>query len=240
MTYTYAASTTGGAASGNAISVTKPTGTTDGDLLIVAFYWEGASQAITPAAGWTAFASPNPERNTGTSPNFASFTFWKWASSEPASWTFTPSVNTQWRIYGCARYTPPSTGTSDPTDVIAGGAGTASANPWPGAPSVTTTAANETVLGIVSNFAGDATSYHNGVPSTQRFSNDGLQLYDGTQATAAATGAFGVVAGTEQYAGLQIALKDNTGGGAPQDTPELYGRPDGRRGSVQMAQLLAT
>jgi hypothetical protein len=46
------------------------------------------------------------------------------------------------------------------------------------------------------------------------------------------------VTATEEMVAIRI-LPFGADGGAAQDTPELYGRPDGRRGQNQMQQLLA-
>lgn len=76
----------------SSVTITTPTGTVDGDLLI-ALIQNDSSATITPPAGWTAIAS---------TPGASSF--YKIAASEGASYVFTPSagsgVGTVARITG--------------------------------------------------------------------------------------------------------------------------------------------
>lgn len=75
------ASVTNGTA-GTSVTVTKPAGTADGDLL-VAVIAEAGTGAITAPAGWTLAG----DATAGTS--LRSAIYWKIASSEGASWTWT-------------------------------------------------------------------------------------------------------------------------------------------------------
>lgn len=209
MSYTYATSTSAGNASGNALSVNKPASTANGDLLIGFFYWEGDSQTITLPSGWAMLRTY--DRDTVTSPDFCVFSCYKFASSEGASWSWTPSVNSQWRIGVVARYTPPGSGTSIPLDVSSGNVGLSSGSVNEKALSVTTNHATETVLATVANFEGTTLAYvSGGVSSNARVQLGGCGIWDGTKTTAAATTDLIWGADTVHYVANQIALLDNT------------------------------
>lgn len=76
------------------ITVTKPTGTVDGDLLLVFAFCNGAGVTFTPPAGWTTSTSGSGVH-----------AWWKVASGEGASWTFTRSANTNSAVIQAARLT---------------------------------------------------------------------------------------------------------------------------------------
>jgi hypothetical protein len=97
------------------ITVTKPTGTASGDLLVavVALRLTGAS--ITPPAGWTLIAS-------GGASSITLATYWKIAGgSEPSNYTFTTTAGRQ--AAGIARITGANMTT--PVDVHSSASGTA-------------------------------------------------------------------------------------------------------------------
>lgn len=97
--------THGAATSGTGSTVTAPTGLVDGDLIIVTQSQQGTGA---PPAGWTQLFN-----DTSTSAiNFAAW--WKVASSEPASWSFTGSGSIGW---ACGYWTGVST--SSPIDASA-------------------------------------------------------------------------------------------------------------------------
>lgn len=68
---------------GTGVVIPKPSGTVDGDLIYVIVAAHASGETCTPPAGWTAGVT----NNGGT--NQSIFTFWKVASGEPSSWTFT-------------------------------------------------------------------------------------------------------------------------------------------------------
>lgn len=81
--------------------VVKPTGTADGDLLVVSLAgWRPGARVITPPVGWTRV-------ETQITPQYASNdkmdVFWKIASSEGANWTFVYDAAT-WVAYVCGSY----------------------------------------------------------------------------------------------------------------------------------------
>jgi hypothetical protein len=198
------ASTAGG--SGDALSVTKPSGVADGDILVAAFYWETAANTITPPAGWTLILK---ETNVNPSPTIQLVAFWKRASSEPASWTFTPGTNGQWRFYVCAAWSG-ATGSGDQVDVKGS---THGSNNIIAPPSVTTTAATETVLMLQNNWNGNDCTYTSGPCPTKRVGFAGLAIWEGTKSTAGATGAGDYRFGTEDWNAITVAFKDDSGGG---------------------------
>jgi hypothetical protein len=198
------ASTSGG--SGDALSVSKPSGVADGDILVAAFYWETAANTITPPAGWTLISK---ETNVNPTPTIQLVAFWKRASSEPASWSFTPGTNGQWRFYVCAAWSG-ATGSGDQVDVKGSAHGTSSIT---APPSVTTTAANETVLMLMNNWNGNDCTYTSGPCATKRVGFAGLAIWEGTKATAGATGAGDYRFGFEDWNAITVAFKDDSGGG---------------------------
>jgi len=79
----------GGGNTGSGFSVTKPAGTTDGDVLVVAIQDDGGvNWSDVPApTGWTRIIA-----DAGSSFDGRMHVFWKVAASEGASWTFTPTA----------------------------------------------------------------------------------------------------------------------------------------------------
>lgn len=148
--------------------------------------------------------------------------FWKFASGEGASWTWNSSVNPNWRIGLVARFTSPGTGTSLPTDVDSGGTDNAAISFT--AASITTGAANESVMDTMCNFQGVAWSRSSGTTTTQRVALGGLELWDFTQVSAGATGTTVYSAGTVDDAHERRAFKDNTvAGGLPPGAGPQFG-----------------
>ena len=80
MAYSHRAATAQGNATGGALTVTAPTGLTNGDLIIVAGYLENDTNTwASVGAGFTQAVSVT---NTGL---FTMVIWWKWASSEPGT-----------------------------------------------------------------------------------------------------------------------------------------------------------
>ena len=71
------------------LTINKPSGTVDGDLMVAVFhaYDGGAGNVFTPPAGWSLIRRIN---NGGV---LSSATYWKIASAEGASYTWTDSVS---------------------------------------------------------------------------------------------------------------------------------------------------
>lgn len=127
------------ATANNAASLTiaKPTGTLDGDIMIACLSVGGGSgQTITPPAGWTLIRRDNQSTST------ANASYWKLASGEGASYQFDNSPSSD-ICGGIASYT--GVNTTAPVDISGGQVNSASTSAT--APSVTTTVANTMLVG---------------------------------------------------------------------------------------------
>jgi RHS repeat-associated protein len=122
-------------------TVSKPTGTVAGDLLVVGLAFEkGSDVALTPPSGWTLI------RRTDQSSNVGYATYRKAAgASEGASYAFALTNSPKWSIGSCAIA---GADTTTPIDVHNGASGV-SGNP--SAPSLTTTGASRLVLAFYAN-----------------------------------------------------------------------------------------
>jgi hypothetical protein len=67
----------------------RPTGTVDGDLLFTFFYIDRTTETVTTLAGWTLLQGPTDSAGSGDARGYL---YWKIASGEPASWTWTKSA----------------------------------------------------------------------------------------------------------------------------------------------------
>jgi hypothetical protein len=162
--------------------------------------------------------------------------FWKIASGEPASWTWTPA-SSGWRTVCAVAYSGATATGGNQVDVE-GTAASANSAISLTITGVTTTAANDIGVVACANFQGISSS-ESGFATNERADFGGVMISDAQQATAGATGNTVVNAGTSDYLGRLITFLLSAPGGSAQDTPELYGRPEGRRGQAQMQQLLA-
>src|SRR3990167_2718459 len=106
-----------GNASGGDLTLTKPTGTVDGDRVVINVYFEPDTTTITVSNGpWESVTIAN----TGA---FKTQCFTKIAASEPASYTISNSTaGNQWRTASGVAY---SGGTGSGTQIDATGTSTA-------------------------------------------------------------------------------------------------------------------
>lgn len=100
----YVDSTTNEAASGTALTVTKPTGTTAGDIVIVFISINGGAgdgmTSLTDNNGSTPFTDAGAGLRHYNSDSGTYQIFYRVAgASEPASYAFTSNLNTRWSIY---------------------------------------------------------------------------------------------------------------------------------------------
>lgn len=162
----------------------KPSGTAQGDLLIVFMGFEkGSDVAITPPSGWTLVQRINSGTDNGAA------AYYKMAgSSEPASYTFT-LTNSPKHAGGIVRYS--GVDSVNPINVSATNSGTSSTSQV--APSVTTTVNNAKVL--VYYTSKKPATYTPAATTTERWdapnTADGLpsnMMADFEQVTAGATG----------------------------------------------------
>lgn len=214
MAYAFRQSSTNGNSSGAALTVSKPTGTADGDLIVVNAYLENASNTWSSVgAGFTAL-----RRDTHAA-GFSVQVFWKIASGEPASWTWTPTTGASWRTVVVASYSGATSTGGDQVDVE--GALTSINNPTTSisVTGVTTTAANDIGLAILGNIQGVPAGFTSGFASNERADFGGCQIYDAQKATAGATGNT-LITVTGDVLGRTVAfLLDAPGAGGGGYTP---------------------
>lgn len=209
MAYTFRAQTNQGNATGGALTVTKPAGTVDGDLIVVVGYLE------TDTNTWSAIGSGFTEvKNIDNTGLFDLRCWYKWASGEPASWTWTPTTNA-WRTVVVASYSGGSgSGTQpDVSSSAQGDAVTPVSNQT--APSVTTTANDDLLVFGYGNFSGTNMTTAQGAATNVRISFGGCTITDVNIATPSATGTTAPNAGpgTEDYAAVHVAFFLSPGGG---------------------------
>ena len=157
--------------------ITKPTGTVDGDFILVAVYWFNDG-TMTPAAGWSTistFNHPNATFNLGI--------YYKRASSEGANWTFTHTDGLYtfaraWRITGVVASGDPEDCTRSVNYQIQDGATTT----WT---SITTATNGAAVIGVRANIDQGLISAST---LTERVDTVGLSVIADTQASAGASG----------------------------------------------------
>jgi hypothetical protein len=190
------------------VTLTKPTGTTNGDLLIVVAYLEADTN--TWASVGSGFTSATSVNNTGS---FKLQVWYKWAASEPASWAWTPT-SSNWRAVVCSAYSG-GTGSGSPVDVSGSAQADAVIATGQTAPSVTTTAANDLLIFAYGNYSGNNPTGMSGAATNLRVAFGSVTIADATIATASATGTTwpGTGLGTETYAAIHLALLASTGGG---------------------------
>lgn len=186
----------------NSITVTKPSGTVDGDFLIAAVCWGNSGWTISPPAGWSTINHANGvETTVGV--------FWKEASGEGANFTFT-KTSTQKRVSAfVARYTGHA---ASPIDVSGAGNGESTG---PDCPDVTTTVGNTRVLRIATWGKGSSNQTADPPGTTGRISENGstnnggtgVALADEEQASAGATGtAAHTLDGSEPWRCLSVVI----------------------------------
>lgn len=189
MAYAFRNQTSAGNASGGALSINKPASTADGDLLVAVGYLETDTNTWSSVpSGWSLAAS---QANTG---DFKLWMYWKIASGEPASWSWTPNVNA-WRVLTCAGYSGGS-GTGSFVDVVGtGNQGDAQIETAQTAPSLTTVTANDIVIFAYGNFGGANVTAMTGFTTNLRISLGGCTIADANAASA------GTVTGTSRSNG---------------------------------------
>lgn len=210
---------TGTLTSGNGTDavLSKPSGVTDGDIMIAFGYYEFTGTINSPS-GWTEMTN-SPLAQNGSDPDYRHRVWWKRASSEPASWTWTWDSSSIWRGMCISTYQG-VVGTGDPTDPSSGmstdipGSTTDSAN----APSITTDFADTMLVATYSSFAG-ATLSSLTAGMSEAVSQGGIYLVDGTQASAGASGdKTGTWSSSSWIAGALIALDSTQSAAFPAAT----------------------
>lgn len=217
MAYTYRASTSQGNASGSALTVTKPTGTVDGDLIVVVAYLESDTNTWASVGSGFNTSGPLTIDNTGA---FQLQVWWKWASSEPASWTWTPTTGGNWRTVVVASYSGGS-GSGTALDVSGSAQGDSVLETSQTAPSVTTTVNDDLLTWGYGNFSGTNVITMLGAASNMRVSFGGATIADANRPTLGATGTSAPNSGpgTDDYAALHAAFFLSPGGATKAPPP---------------------
>lgn len=208
MAIAFRAKSDNGNASGGALTVTLPTGTLDGDLIVVHGYLE--TDTNTWSSVGAGFTSVTSGTNTGA---FLIQAWWKIASSEPASWTWTPTTTGVWRSVNAASYS----GFSGSSVDIAGTTGQADAviATSQTAPSITTITDGSLVLFCYGNFGGTAPASIGGFCTNLRTGTGGTTIGDAIKTPTGATGtSWGVGAGSQDYAAFHYAMTPTSGAAA--------------------------
>lgn len=179
MAIAFRAASTDGNGTGITITVTKPTGTVDDDVVLIFLYYEGNGTTATTLLGFTS----EKKSSFDSGGNYINVeTFYKRAAGEGASWLFTLSGSV-WRIASTPSYSGCITSGS-PIDVSSGNTGNGGNMT---ALSLTTTVANTMLVAGGGNFNGvDIAAGSSGM--TERAALGGNEAWDVAQAGAGASG----------------------------------------------------
>lgn len=204
-----AASTAGDATAAN-ITITKPTGTVDDDIIIV---WITKETTTTPGipTGWTLI--PN---QAGTANAESCHAYWKKAASEGASWVWT--FASTWRTGWAISYSGGET-VGSPLDPASPVAMTETASAAQGAaPSQTTTVADVMLVALGWNIIGFTGGWTSVAGMTERVDFQNVSGYDVLQAGAGASGtkAFTTIIGSADNKSALIGIMPPQGAPAAQ------------------------
>lgn len=204
MAFTFRNSTSAGNSTATPLTLNKPTGVVDGDVLIVIAEIEDAT------ASWTSVGAGFTSLGTVTSSTNKLQVWWKVASSEPASWTWTQSGGFVWSSVVCVAY---SGANSPSVDVFGtGNSGTSVAEASQTAPSVTTTSANDLLIFAYCNDTSTVATGMTGAANTLRTAFGNVSVGEAIIASAGATGTTGPTGvGTRTFAAVHIAFKEVAG-----------------------------
>lgn len=214
-TATYAAPTVASSSSaavdaGN-LTVTKPSGTADGDLLVAITYADPDGSIVTPPSGWSSVGTYTAAAGRGA-------VYTRTAASEPSSWTFTGNSASA-NIAAVLRVT----GTSAQVSVTPTWAASSSSSTSHAAPTVTPPHDGNVLITAVAGIFGVATSFTPPSGQTERADLQHAALwaamevstetYSGTSATGTRT-ATSSAASLATYGTLTLSLMltDQTSG----------------------------
>ena len=201
ITFRAASSTANSSGAATSVTVSKPTGTIEGDVMIAALGWD-ANGSITAPSGWTLIRSTlfNTDNNVAAWYKVA-------GASEPANYTWSQPANDDFSV-GIATYY--NVNKSNPINVENAQTNSASSNVV--APSVTTTVANTMLVFIGSidhNNVGNTWTPPSGmnerVDQTNKWTS--IEIADVVQASAGSSGTkTGVTTDSQANVGHLIAL----------------------------------
>lgn len=209
-----------------AITLNKPSGVADGDLLFTVISTDGnAVGLVQTLAGWTAYGF-NPLRPTTDGQRI--YVFWKIASGEGASWTWSTDTNNgnDWTGTVVAYYGQNATWNTDTAHSTVDS--TSNSSPVSVADSGVTTSLDNTLLLYIG--AGDPNTNNSGSWSDPSGYTAGSQSYanyaplmfaDKVQATAGASGSvagtLAFAAGAAGFAAVVIPITGTASGGTTYD-----------------------
>lgn len=165
---------------GTSITIGKPAGTADGDVIVVGMNYGILADPITPPSGWSLLYSSG---DFGVSRIVRVYA--KVASSEGASWTWTVTIATNWVIHATA-HSDLSTDVPNASGGQVNGSSTSVT-----APSITTTKDNCDLVGFFGSNNGSAFTPASGMTERQddtQGSNHNLELATQTLGSAGSTG----------------------------------------------------
>lgn len=139
------------------VNINKPSGTSEGDLLVVGLMYEkGSDENIGKPSGWTLIKKTNNSSDCGLQ------TFYKIAgNNEPSSYSFSTSNGSKWSI-GCSRIS-----NVDATDIVNASSGKTGEGTNVKASSITTTMSNTLIFCFYTNKKDAHYSPHNS--TTERY-----------------------------------------------------------------------
>jgi len=202
MAIAYRSGSTAGNASGGNLTITKPTGTADGDILVAVCYNEISAAAWTAPAGWAQWGTGQAVYNANAWIN----AYWKRAASEGASWQF--NISTTWRVIAVAAFSG-ALATGDPIDVGPTGAG--ANDTTPAVATQTTITDNAMMLALHGNYNGaPLTGIASGTTLAQGPYLGGTEIWYAAKTPAGASGATTWThesLGNGQWASYHLAIK---------------------------------
>lgn len=230
MAIAYRSSATAGDSSGGNLTINKPTGTADGDIMIMALYREAGTWTL--PAGWTQVVET---RDTGSDAIYLTVA-WKRASSEGSSYSVTLSTTT-WRMGSISSFSG-GLASGDPIDTYATDA---TALDVARLASITTSVADTMLVGVFGDYNGSGvsagTSGMTGVvgPAT-------VSVLYVAKASAGSTGTVTGFSGglnSSGWASVHLAIKPATGSGYTLTAAQGSLTLTGQAAALLAARLLA-
>ncbi|MFZ5424171.1 MAG: DUF2341 domain-containing protein [Patescibacteria group bacterium] len=196
------------------ITINKPAGTVDDDIMIAIIYKENSGDLTVVPSGWTLLDRETPASDHDT------HIYWKRASSEGASYTW-EWVSSDWTLGVIISYSG-AIMSGSPIDTYSANSSTTGTTIT--ATSVTTTVDNTTVLAVATHWSATSGSWTGPSGYTARADINTIRPADKTQASAGATGdaVTTTSSGSESWTAHLIALKPPAAG-APAWVPGKFG-----------------
>lgn len=189
-------------AGGGSVTIDKPSGVVDGDIMLAVIYHENDTMASVPE-NWALISHVDAGGASISS-------YWKRAASEGANYTWNATSN---NIGGSIAAYSGGLASGSPIDTSSENTGTNSTLTWTG---ITTTVAGAMLIGLMMKVSGgttaDAATASAPLTNNERTDVDGTGILDGIQASAGSSGDKTVtLSGWIQWAAHLVALKPATG-----------------------------